>query len=90
MEALGIRLDALDLTRPVAIHRHPCKHCPSALSPPDDITLDYMAAPRAEQLDSVFRCAWRRQKACKGYCDLLGVTESDLAAAFSSPEEQQR
>jgi hypothetical protein len=33
---------------------------------------------REEKLDSVFRCAWRREKACRGYADFIGVTEEDL------------
>lgn len=56
------------LTRATEIHRHACKLCPSATSEPDPETLDYMAAPRAEQVASVFKCAWRPTKACKGYC----------------------
>lgn len=68
--------------RVTKIHTHLCKHCPSSHFPPDPEALDYKAAPRAEQLESVFRCGWRKQKACKGYCDFLGVSEADLVDAF--------
>lgn len=61
------------------IHANHCAHCPSALSGPDpeceDIKNTY---PREEQLETVFRCAWRPEKLCKGYCDYLQITESDL------------
>jgi hypothetical protein len=68
--------------RPTQIHAHPCKHCPSAHHEPDPESLDYLAAPRAEQIDSVFVCAWRPDKQCKGYCDFLGVNEAELVATF--------
>ncbi|MGH9903931.1 MAG: hypothetical protein ACRD68_19140 [Pyrinomonadaceae bacterium] len=50
----------------------------------DPESLDYKAAPRDVQLDSVFRCAWRPEKLCRGYCDFLGVTEADLSAGLGA------
>jgi hypothetical protein len=67
--------------RVTEIHTHPCKRCPSAHYPPDPEALDYLAASRADQVGSVFRCGWRNDKACKGYCDFLGVTDEDLRNA---------
>jgi hypothetical protein len=51
-----------DTTRVAEIHTHACAQCPSVHCPDDPETLDYMAASKAEQLDSVFRCAWRTKK----------------------------
>ena len=59
------------------IHVDACEHCPSR-NPPDPECKDIKTWPRAEQIETVFRCAWRPSKACKGYCDFLGITERDL------------
>lgn len=79
-----------DWAPPTAIHSHPCVHCPSAhaerLGDHDPESLDYKSASRADQLKSVFRCGWRPTKACKGYCDFLGVVEADLLAHAAQPE----
>jgi hypothetical protein len=65
---------------PREIHSHPCVHCPSTKGP-DPMTQDIIDHyPRSEQLQSVFACAWRPGKLCKGYCDALGVTESELVS----------
>ena len=67
---------------PRAIHSNPCAHCPSVAMPDDPETEDIrLNATRQEQIDSVFRCAWRREKACKGYCDRLSIAPSELAGA---------
>lgn len=73
-----------ELGRAVEVHARPCARCPSAHWPPDEEAEDYLAAPRDVQLDSVFRCAWRRTKACRGYCDFLGITEADLLERFGA------
>lgn len=65
--------------RPRAIHTSPCVNCPSAHFPPDPECVDIKEhCDRATQLDSVFTCAWREGKLCKGYCDYLNITEADL------------
>lgn len=72
----------IELSPPVKeIHRHPCKQCPSIL---DSLEGDFESlyyvkeASREEQIESVFRCAWRQEKACRGWCDRINVTEEDL------------
>ncbi len=78
------RIPAVDrpaMGRVTEIHTHPCAHCPST-GEPDPETLDFMIAPRREQIESVFPCGWRNTKACKAYCDRLGVSEADLRDAF--------
>ncbi len=64
------------------IHSSCCAHCPSAggVVDEEDFESRYYQeeASRQEQIDSVFRCAWRPQKACKGWCDIMQVTEADL------------
>ena len=65
--------------RPHEIHGNSCAHCPSVAMPDDPETEEILRhATRSEQIDSVFRCAWRRKKACRGYCDRLGITVEDL------------
>jgi hypothetical protein len=65
--------------RPTQIHSSPCAHCPSVAMPNDPEMIDLRdRGTRAEQLESVFRCAWRRDKACRGYCDKLGISAADL------------
>ena len=78
----ALSFDPTLIERATSIHEHACAHCPSAHFPPDEESLDYLRAPRRVQLESVFRCGWRPQKACRGYCDVLDVTEADLQAAF--------
>ena len=66
---------------PRAIHLHPCARCPAdhgSRLGHDPEAQDLIAAPRALQLESVFRCSWRPEKLCKGWCDAVGVSESDL------------
>ena len=65
---------------PSSLHKHACRHCPSTYSPDDPECLQIRDfAPREEKIKSLFRCAWRREKACRGYADFIGVTEMDLA-----------
>jgi hypothetical protein len=81
LHQLQRQLEALQAEGPPKkLHVHPCVHCPSIHSPDDPESVeirDY--ATRAEKIESVFRCAWRREKACRGYADFIGVTENDLA-----------
>ena len=67
--------------RPVAIHAHPCRRCPSAHFSPD---------PEAEQIaglvqsgkltpaEAVFPCAWRPTRICRGAADTYGYTDPTL------------
>jgi hypothetical protein len=62
--------------RPTRIHTEPCERCPSANYPMDPQVSDIKNLwSRVDQLESVFPCAWRPEKLCKGYCDLLNVKE---------------
>lgn len=62
------------------VHTHPCAHCPSVHGPEDPESVDIRDhCSRDEKIESVFRCAWRRDKACRGYADFIGVTAEDLA-----------
>jgi hypothetical protein len=61
------------------IHAHACQHCPSVHTPDDPESLQIRDfASKEEKIESVFRCAWRREKACRGYCDFIGVTDEDI------------
>lgn len=78
-------LDKVELTQATEIHRHPCKHCPSAHHPASEEMEDILAwDSRPHQLDTVFRCAWRTTKACRGYCDALDVSEEELKQHVAS------
>jgi hypothetical protein len=81
IKALTQRLEALLAEgRPKELHAHPCAHCPSVRSPDDPESIDVRDhCALDEKIESVFRCAWRREKACRGYADFIGVTEKDLA-----------
>ena len=80
-EAMRLQLEALQAEgRARALHAHPCAHCPSVHRPEDPESLDIRDhCSREEKIESVFRCAWRREKACRGYADFIGVTAEDLA-----------
>ena len=64
--------------RATEIWKQPCANCPSAHFPTDPEVEDIKTWSREAQLDTVFRCAWRPEKLCKGYCDVLQITEKDL------------
>ena len=76
-----LQLEALQAEgSPKDLHAHPCTHCPSIHSPDDPESVEIRDhATHAEKIESVFRCAWRREKACRGYADFIGVTALDLA-----------
>lgn len=70
---------------PRAIHRHPCSRCPAdhgARRGCDPEAIELIAAPRAIQLGSVFRCSRRPEKLRKGWCDVIGVPASDLGDSW--------
>jgi hypothetical protein len=81
MKGLIAKIEALP-PRPRVIHASPCVHCPSAAYArgefEDPLMDEATQWPRAEQVESAFPCAWRPEKLCKGYCDVLKVTEDDL------------
>lgn len=60
------------------IHSSPCSHCPSIISPNDPESQDIREWPKEERIKTAFACAWRLNKHCKGYCDMMGITEGDL------------
>lgn len=66
---------------PTELHSSPCKHCPSTK---DDLSEDYemqdiLNAPKSVRRDLAFRCAWRPEKLCRGYCDVTGLTQEDFS-----------
>lgn len=63
---------------PVAIHESPCRHCPSAHHPPDPESMDLAATRRRNQVLHAFRCGWRPDRLCAGYCEQMGMTEEEL------------
>jgi hypothetical protein len=62
-------------------HTAPCAKCPSAHYPPDPEALDILAWPPAERVQTAFPCGWNGKRFCKGYCDQMGISDQDLAAA---------
>ena len=80
MSKIKALLEAMVPGRPVrAIHTHACQHCPSIHTPDDPECVQIRDhASREEKIESLFRCAWRSEKACRGYADFIGVTVDDL------------
>ena len=70
------------------IHTHACQHCPSihTLDDPDSLQIRDFATLE-EKIESVFRCGWRGEKACRGYADFIGVTAEDLASMYLIPKK---
>lgn len=62
---------------PTEIHDSPCVHCPSTKGI-DPETEDIKTWPKSQRMNTVFPCAWRNEKLCKGYCDSIGVTREDI------------
>ena len=67
---------------PKEIHAAPCKRCPSAHYEHDPMSLELIESDRETQLLSVFPCAWRPAKLCKGWCDAVNVMEEDLVESM--------
>jgi hypothetical protein len=63
--------------RPKAIHKNPCKNCP-ATKETDPECEDIKNWPKKDRIETVFPCAWRSNKICKGYCDVMGIKQTDL------------
>lgn len=72
--------DKMYPNRHTTIHKNACKYCPSTKDIQDPEMLDIKATMTKEQVikDTLFVCAWRTDKLCKGYCDYFGITEKDL------------
>ena len=59
------------------IHETCCKHCPSKQGTDPEVQ-DVLTWPREQQLETLFVCAWRPDKLCRGYCETLNVTQKEL------------
>lgn len=58
---------------PAYVHRTPCEHCPSANAIDHDPEVkDILTMPYKDRAMTVFACAWRPNKLCKGYCETIG------------------
>lgn len=62
-------------------HTAPCANCPSAHFEPDPESQDIKAWPHSERVKTAFPCGWNGKRFCKGYCDQMGISDSDLVAA---------
>lgn len=60
------------------IHKVCCTNCPSANYPSDPETEDILTWPREQQKETVFACGWNQKRYCKGYCDVLKITEQEI------------
>ena len=60
-------------------HKQPCPRCPSAYFPPDPEVQDIMRLPHQERVQTAFPCGWNGIRYCRGYCDQMGITDTDLA-----------
>jgi hypothetical protein len=64
------------------IHKVSCLNCPSVVN--DKLNIidpemeDIKSYSRGDQIKSVFLCGWRGSKLCKGYCDVLNISQNDL------------
>lgn len=56
--------------RPTEVYDAPCGPCPS-MKGDDPETLDIMTWPLEQRMTMTFRCAWRREKLCKGNYDKM-------------------
>lgn len=81
----SISLAELEKMRsPTEMWDGPCEKCPSYHHPPDPMSEDiarFHARGEMTTGEVVFRCAWRREKACHGLCKNLGLTNEDLRKA---------
>lgn len=53
------------------VHKLPCKNCPSKHGATDLEVKDILKLPKEKQWETVFPCAWRPNKLCRGYCDTV-------------------
>ena len=59
-------------------HRVACKNCPSAHFPPDPECIEISTWPHELKVQTAFPCGWNQKRYCKGYCDQMGISETDL------------
>jgi len=65
-------VDPGDICPTEVIHIKCCKKCPSALGKTHDPEVrNILKWPKKERLKTVFTCAWRQNKLCRGYYDLM-------------------
>ena len=64
---------------PTEVHREYCNHCPSRgykVGSGEDPETDWYAGhPDGVRQQFVFPCAWRREKLCKGICEVMSYEE---------------
>jgi hypothetical protein len=63
--------------QPRKIHSKPCEECPS-IKGTDPECEDIKKLPHKDRLETIFLCAWRPNKLCRGYCDSMGIKQKDL------------
>jgi hypothetical protein len=55
----------------LGVHAAPCRNCPSMAGTDPEVE-DVLTWPEPYKQQTVFPCAWRREKLCRGYCDKIG------------------
>lgn len=71
--------------RPTAVHRAPCRRCPSAQATTSPEAEDILAMVRSGEMlpeEAVFTCGWRPGRLCRGVVDRVeqAVRERDACA----------
>lgn len=61
------------------MHKVHCSRCPSQPGMPIDPESAAIAEwPHVQRVGMAFPCGWNGKRYCKGYCDLMGITNKDL------------
>lgn len=70
--------------KPKGIHKSPCENCPSMQRPLDPEATDILNSKDKHTLGhSLFSCAWRSDKLCKGNYDLVREKLKELNVRHS-------
>lgn len=61
------------------MHKVHCRLCPSQPGAPVDPECEQIATwPHQQRVDTAFPCGWNPKRYCKGYCDSMGISNTDL------------
>ncbi len=66
------------------IHAKHCGNCPSRNGSSDPECDDILLMPLAERAKTVFPCGWNRRALCRGYVQLMGLTDEQAIEGYKS------
>jgi hypothetical protein len=73
-----------DLQEANGVHARHCRHCPSRGGSSDKECDDILMLPLEGRAATCFPCGWNGDKLCRGYVDLMSLTDSQAMQGYLS------